>query len=218
MALEGRRHRSPSDVQYIHYHGTSTELNDRIETRAVKLAFNGHAHKLAGSIVEEHDRPSAGRLRSGGDRRDAAGHARRRDASDHQRGRSRTRIAIWITCPMSGASCISSTRWPTASRSAARTRRCCCGGCRVGDNRAEERTAMSTGTVVTLSEYLATSYRPDCEYLDGELLERNVGEWDHSRLQMLLSRYLSVRHLSCHVKHFRKVFQRVCRSRRYFST
>ena len=49
---------------------------------------------------------------------------------------------------------------------------------------------MSTGTVVTLSEYLATSYRPDCEYLDGELLERNVGEWDHSRLQMLLSHFL----------------------------
>src|SRR3954452_23864028 len=41
-----------------------------------------------------------------------------------------------------------------------------------------------------MSEYLATSYRPDCEYLDGELLERNVGEWDHSRLQMLLSSYL----------------------------
>ena len=35
-----------SDVQYINYHGTSTELNDRIETRAVKLAFNGHAYKL----------------------------------------------------------------------------------------------------------------------------------------------------------------------------
>jgi Uma2 family endonuclease len=41
-----------------------------------------------------------------------------------------------------------------------------------------------------VSEYLNTSYRPDCEYLDGELLERNVGEWDHSRLQMLLSGYL----------------------------
>ena len=52
---------------------------------------------------------------------------------------------------------------------------------------------MSTGTIVTLSEYLATSYRPDCEYLDGELLERNVGEWDHSRLQTLLSRYLGIR-------------------------
>ena len=49
---------------------------------------------------------------------------------------------------------------------------------------------MSTAIVVPLNEYLATSYRPDCEYLDGELLERNVGEWDHSRLQMLLSRYL----------------------------
>src|SRR6266567_5952112 len=61
------------------------------------------------------------------------------------------------------------------------------------DNRGEEANAVSTGTVVTLSEYLATSYRPDREYLDGELLERNVGEWDHSRLQMLLSRYLSNR-------------------------
>jgi Uma2 family endonuclease len=61
------------------------------------------------------------------------------------------------------------------------------------DNTGEEGTAVSTGTVVPLSEYLATSYRPDCEYLDGELLERNVGEWDHSRLQMLLSRYLSNR-------------------------
>ena len=52
---------------------------------------------------------------------------------------------------------------------------------------------MSTATVVPLSEYLAASYRPDREYLDGELLERNVGEWDHCRLQMLLSRYLSNR-------------------------
>ena len=48
---------------------------------------------------------------------------------------------------------------------------------------------MSTGTVVTLSEYLATSYRPDCEYVDGELLERNVGEWDHARLQAVLTAY-----------------------------
>jgi Uma2 family endonuclease len=55
----------------------------------------------------------------------------------------------------------------------------------------EETIGVSTAIVVPLSEYLETSYRPDCEYLDGELLERNVGEWDHSRLQMLLSRYLS---------------------------
>ncbi len=43
---------TPGDVQYINYHGTSTELNDRIETRAVKLAFDGHAYRLAGSSLK----------------------------------------------------------------------------------------------------------------------------------------------------------------------
>lgn len=42
----------PEEVQYINYHGTSTELNDRIETRAVKLAFDGHAYKLPGSSLK----------------------------------------------------------------------------------------------------------------------------------------------------------------------
>jgi len=53
MGLAMREARiAPSSVQYISYHGTSTELNDRIETRAVKLAFDGHAHKLAGSSIK----------------------------------------------------------------------------------------------------------------------------------------------------------------------
>ena len=43
---------APHDVQYVNYHGTGTELNDRIETRAVKLAFDGHAYKLAGSALK----------------------------------------------------------------------------------------------------------------------------------------------------------------------
>lgn len=42
----------PSEVQYVNYHGTSTEMNDRIETRAVKLAFGAHASKLAGSAIK----------------------------------------------------------------------------------------------------------------------------------------------------------------------
>jgi len=33
---------------------------------------------------------------------------------------------------------------------------------------------------VSLTEYLKTSYRPDCEYIDGQLVERNVGLFDHS--------------------------------------
>ena len=39
-------------IQYIQYHGTSTELNDRIETRATHLAFDGHAERLAGSSIK----------------------------------------------------------------------------------------------------------------------------------------------------------------------
>jgi 3-oxoacyl-[acyl-carrier-protein] synthase II len=42
----------PTDVGYLNYHGTSTDLNDRIETRAVKLAFGAHATKLAGSATK----------------------------------------------------------------------------------------------------------------------------------------------------------------------
>ncbi len=53
--------------------------------------------------------------------------------------------------------------------------------------------SVFAATFVPLSEYLETSYRPDCDYLEGELLERNVGEWDHSRLQTLLSRYMGAR-------------------------
>ena len=43
---------SPEAVGYINYHGTSTELNDRIETRATKLAFNGHAYRIPGSSIK----------------------------------------------------------------------------------------------------------------------------------------------------------------------
>jgi 3-oxoacyl-[acyl-carrier-protein] synthase II len=42
----------PEAVGYVQYHGTSTELNDRIETRAMKIAFGGHAYKLAGSSLK----------------------------------------------------------------------------------------------------------------------------------------------------------------------
>ena len=45
---------------------------------------------------------------------------------------------------------------------------------------------MATSTQIPLAEYLQTTYHPDREYIDGELLERNVGKWEHSRLQILL--------------------------------
>ena len=46
-----------------------------------------------------------------------------------------------------------------------------------------------TGELVTVREYRATSYRPDCDYVDGVVVERNLGERDHARLQMAVSAY-----------------------------
>lgn len=37
----------PTDVNYINAHGTSTPLNDKVETLAIKKVFNEHAYKLA---------------------------------------------------------------------------------------------------------------------------------------------------------------------------
>jgi len=40
--------------------------------------------------------------------------------------------------------------------------------------------------IVTVEEYLSTEYEPDCEYVDGVLEARNLGEKDHSTLQRFL--------------------------------
>jgi len=45
---------------------------------------------------------------------------------------------------------------------------------------------MAASTQISVDEYLRTSYRPDCDYVDGEVLERNLGERDHSRPQGLI--------------------------------
>jgi Uma2 family endonuclease len=45
---------------------------------------------------------------------------------------------------------------------------------------------MGTTTLVPVSEYLSHIYRPDREYVNGQILERNVGEFDHARTQGLV--------------------------------
>jgi len=42
---------------------------------------------------------------------------------------------------------------------------------------------METTTYIPVSEYLATSYQPDCDYVDGEVRERNLGEQPHGLVQ-----------------------------------
>jgi len=42
---------------------------------------------------------------------------------------------------------------------------------------------MSVETLIPVEEYLSSSYDPDMEYVDGVLVEPNVGDWLHSLVQ-----------------------------------
>ena len=44
--------------------------------------------------------------------------------------------------------------------------------------------------MISVEEYLSTSYDPDVEYVDGELVERTGGETHHGRLECLIGSYL----------------------------
>lgn len=45
---------------------------------------------------------------------------------------------------------------------------------------------MASTTLIPVSEYLSTTYRPDRDFLEGELKERNMGEQPHANVQNLL--------------------------------
>lgn len=54
---------APSEIDYINLHGTSTQLNDRIETQAVKLAFGKTAYAIPMSATKSqigHPQGAAG--------------------------------------------------------------------------------------------------------------------------------------------------------------
>lgn len=46
---------------------------------------------------------------------------------------------------------------------------------------------MASATLIPVSEYLSTTYRPDRDYIDGELRERNLGEQPHAHLQAIFA-------------------------------
>jgi Uma2 family endonuclease len=58
---------------------------------------------------------------------------------------------------------------------------------------------MAASVAVPVGEYLRTSYRPDCEYVDGEVQERNLGERDHADLQTRLAFLLCLPENEAHV-------------------
>ena len=45
---------------------------------------------------------------------------------------------------------------------------------------------MATPVLIPVSEYLSTTYRPDRDYIDGELKERRVGEQPHAHVQGII--------------------------------
>ena len=42
---------------------------------------------------------------------------------------------------------------------------------------------MSVGTLMAVEDYLRTSFDPDCDFIDGEVFERNEGKRKHATLR-----------------------------------
>ena len=53
---------------------------------------------------------------------------------------------------------------------------------------------MAATTLISVEEYLSTAYHPDCDYVDGEILERNKGELEHSDTQGEILTYLRTKY------------------------
>src|SRR5665213_4426425 len=56
---------------------------------------------------------------------------------------------------------------------------------------------MSTAARLSMrpEDYIGRSFRPDCDFVDGDLQERNLGELEHSEMQMAILQWF-VGHLS----------------------
>jgi Uma2 family endonuclease len=74
---------------------------------------------------------------------------------------------------------------------------------------------MATLTAVPVSEYLRTAYDPDMEYVGGQLVERHVGEYFQSLLQILLGSTLNAGARERHYRVFSEQRVRVSDEPRY---
>ena len=58
---------------------------------------------------------------------------------------------------------------------------------------------MGATTLIPVEEYLNSSYSPDWEYVDGMVVERNVGDKAHSNLQRILIQVLGRKYPTLYV-------------------
>jgi Uma2 family endonuclease len=68
-------------------------------------------------------------------------------------------------------------------------------------------------TLVSVEEYLHTAYDPDCDYVDGVLVDRNVGEKDHSKAQKRILLYLEERRVLWNIFVIQELRVQVSRTR-----
>ena len=55
-------------------------------------------------------------------------------------------------------------------------------------------------TQISVEEYLRSSYQPDRDYIDGEVKERNLGEFDHATIQSALIGLFQQNRLAWHIR------------------
>ena len=77
---------APEDIQYVNLHGTSTEMNDRVETRGAEAGAGRARQKDSDVRTEVADRTCPGRLRLGQSGGHADRHGARQDSAHHQSG------------------------------------------------------------------------------------------------------------------------------------
>lgn len=68
---------------------------------------------------------------------------------------------------------------------------------------------MGAQTLISLEEYLTSSYSPDREYRNGLVMERNLGTKAHSRLQTALAAYFHRRRKQWRIEVFAEMRIRV---------
>jgi hypothetical protein len=72
---------------------------------------------------------------------------------------------------------------------------------------------MGAGTLIPVDTYLQTSYQPDCDYIDGEVVERNVGKRRHGYALTRIAAWFVHRLATLHLEAITELRIRVSPSR-----